>query len=94
VVYLTFEQINEAFASQCVYCVKKLGINPDKVNVNGGAIALGHPLDKFTLPRLYQHAEPSTACSRCTGARQIATGLNELKRRKAKVCILHRLAQA
>jgi len=37
-------EINEAFASQAVYCVKKLGINPDKVNVNGGAIALGHPL--------------------------------------------------
>lgn len=37
-------EINEAFASQAVYCVDKLGINPDIVNVNGGAIALGHPL--------------------------------------------------
>jgi acetyl-CoA acyltransferase 1 len=37
-------EINEAFASQAVYCVKELGIDPEKVNVNGGAIALGHPL--------------------------------------------------
>ncbi len=37
-------EINEAFASQAVYCVRELGIDPDVVNVNGGAIALGHPL--------------------------------------------------
>jgi len=37
-------EINDAFASQAVYCVKKLGIKPEKVNPNGGAIALGHPL--------------------------------------------------
>ncbi|XP_068319577.1 3-ketoacyl CoA thiolase 1, peroxisomal-like [Pyrus communis] len=37
-------EINEAFASQYVYCVKKLELDPEKVNVNGGTIALGHPL--------------------------------------------------
>ncbi|WOL10659.1 3-ketoacyl-CoA thiolase 2, peroxisomal [Canna indica] len=37
-------EINEAFASQYVYCCKKLGLDPAKVNVNGGAIAFGHPL--------------------------------------------------
>ncbi|EGN97625.1 hypothetical protein SERLA73DRAFT_110931 [Serpula lacrymans var. lacrymans S7.3] len=37
-------EINEAFASQCLYCIRELGINPEKVNVNGGAIAFGHPL--------------------------------------------------
>lgn len=37
-------EINEAFASMYVYCVKKLGLDIEKVNVNGGAIALGHPL--------------------------------------------------
>ncbi|GMH20418.1 hypothetical protein Nepgr_022259 [Nepenthes gracilis] len=37
-------EINEAFASQYVYCCKKLDLNPEKINVNGGAIALGHPL--------------------------------------------------
>jgi len=37
-------EINEAFAAQAVYCVRELGIDPERVNVNGGAIALGHPL--------------------------------------------------
>ena len=37
-------EINEAFASQAVYCVRELGIDTAKVNRNGGAIALGHPL--------------------------------------------------
>lgn len=37
-------EINEAFASQCKYIIRHLGINEKKVNVNGGAIALGHPL--------------------------------------------------
>jgi len=37
-------EINEAFASQAVYCVEKLGVPMDKLNPNGGAIALGHPL--------------------------------------------------
>ncbi|KAI8813509.1 Thiolase, N-terminal domain-containing protein [Cladochytrium replicatum] len=54
-------EINEAFASQAVYCVEKLGIPVEKVNPKGGAIAIGHPLG-------------------CTGARQIATLLPELKR--------------
>ncbi len=37
-------ELNEAFASQSIAVIKETGINPDKVNVNGGAIALGHPL--------------------------------------------------
>ena len=37
-------ELNEAFASQALYCVRELGIDPSIVNVNGGAIALGHPL--------------------------------------------------
>ncbi|KAI0785064.1 thiolase [Abortiporus biennis] len=61
-------EINEAFASQYVYCLKGLGLDPERVNVNGGAIALGHPLDK-------------------SGARQIATGLNELHRRNGKILV-------
>ncbi|WOG85936.1 hypothetical protein DCAR_0105129 [Daucus carota subsp. sativus] len=55
-------EINEAFASQYVYCCKKLELDPEKVNVNGGALALGHPLG-------------------ATGARCVATLLNEMKRR-------------
>jgi acetyl-CoA acyltransferase len=37
-------EINEAFASQSVHCVRELGLDPSKTNVNGGAIATGHPL--------------------------------------------------
>ena len=36
-------ELNEAFASQALYCRDRLGIDPDKFNVNGGAIAIGHP---------------------------------------------------
>lgn len=61
-------EINEAFASMLVYCVRTLDLDHEKVNVNGGAIALGHPLG-------------------CTGARQVVTGLNELKRRGGKVLV-------
>ncbi|CAF9937318.1 MAG: hypothetical protein HETSPECPRED_000493 [Heterodermia speciosa] len=37
-------ELNEAFASMAVYCINTLGIDPKKMNVRGGAIALGHPL--------------------------------------------------
>jgi len=37
-------ELNEAFAAQSVACIRDLGLNPEKVNINGGAIALGHPL--------------------------------------------------
>ena len=37
-------ELNEAFASQSIVCMDELGLDPEKVNVNGGAIALGHPL--------------------------------------------------
>ena len=37
-------ELNEAFASQCLYCQRELGFEDDMYNVNGGAIALGHPL--------------------------------------------------
>ncbi|HPH36116.1 MAG TPA: acetyl-CoA C-acyltransferase [Sediminibacterium sp.] len=41
---LGFVELNEAFASQSIACIKDLGLNESIVNVNGGAIALGHPL--------------------------------------------------
>ena len=37
-------EVNEAFASQCLACVRDLGLDPSRVNLDGGAIALGHPL--------------------------------------------------
>ncbi len=48
-------EINEAFASQCLYCRDTLGIDPDKLNVSGGAIAIGHPFG-MTGSRLVGHA--------------------------------------
>jgi acetyl-CoA acyltransferase len=41
---LDLVELNEAFASQAFYCMRELGIDPAITNVNGGAIALGHPL--------------------------------------------------
>lgn len=61
-------EINEAFAGQAVYCAEALKIDPAKLNPNGGAIALGHPLG-------------------ATGARQVATGMAEAKRTKAKFLV-------
>jgi acetyl-CoA acetyltransferase family protein len=37
-------ELNEAFAAQAIPCVRELDLDPDRVNVNGGAIAIGHPL--------------------------------------------------
>ena len=48
-------EINEAFASQAIYCQRKLDIDPAKLNVNGGAIAIGHPFG-MTGSRLTGHA--------------------------------------
>jgi acetyl-CoA acyltransferase len=51
-------EMNEAFASQAVYCQRELGIPDDKLNVHGGAIALGHPLGctgaKLTATALHE----------------------------------------
>ena len=41
---MAISEINEAFAAQSIPCVEQLGLDPETVNVNGGAIALGHPL--------------------------------------------------
>jgi acetyl-CoA acyltransferase len=62
-------EVNEAFASQALYCLRELALPADRVNVNGGAIALGHPLG-------------------ATGARQIATALHELERRKGRYAVI------
>jgi acetyl-CoA C-acetyltransferase len=37
-------ELNEAFAAQCLACTRPLGLDPAKVNIHGGAIALGHPI--------------------------------------------------
>ncbi len=48
-------ELNEAFASQCLYCRDRLGIDPEKYNINGGAIAIGHPYG-MTGARCVGHA--------------------------------------
>jgi acetyl-CoA acyltransferase len=51
-------ELNEAFAAQAIYCIKTLGINEEITNVNGGAVALGHPLgctgSKLTTQLIYE----------------------------------------
>ncbi len=41
---LDLVELNEAFAAQSIPCIRELGLDPETVNVNGGAIAIGHPL--------------------------------------------------
>ena len=54
-------ELNEAFAAQAIYCIRELGINEEITNVNGGAIALGHPLgctgSKLTTQLIYEMQE-------------------------------------
>lgn len=47
-------ELNEAFASQSLYCIQRLGLPPERVNVDGGAIAIGHPFG-MTGSRLVGH---------------------------------------
>jgi len=86
---LTLDQIdlvelNEAFAAQALACLKELPIDPEKVNVNGGAIALGHPLGctgaKLTATLLYEMPRRSARygiVSMCVGGGMGAAGIFE-----------------
>lgn len=78
-------ELNEAFASQSVAIVRDLGLNPDIVNVNGGAIALGHPLGctgaKLTtqiLSELKQRNKKYGMVTMCVGTGQGAAGIFEM----------------
>ena len=78
-------EMNEAFASQAVYCAKELGLPEDRLNVNGGAIALGHPLGctgaKLTATALYElkrRGGKYAVVTMCIGGGQGAAGLFEL----------------
>jgi acetyl-CoA acyltransferase len=77
-------EMNEAFASQAAYCQKELGIPDAKLNVNGGAIALGHPLGctgaKLTATALYElkrRGGKYAVVTMCIGGGQGAAGLFE-----------------
>lgn len=78
---IDFWEINEAFAIVTLWCIKELGIDPEKVNIKGGAIAIGHPLGATgarlvgTLARILQKEGGkiglATAC--CGGGQGVAT---------------------
>ena len=77
-------EINEAFAAQAVYCQRELGIPDEKLNVNGGAIALGHPLGctgaKLTATLLHEMSRRESKygiVSMCIGGGMGAAGLFE-----------------
>jgi acetyl-CoA acyltransferase len=78
-------EINEAFAAQAAYCQRELGIPGDKLNVNGGAIALGHPLGctgaKLTATLLHELRRRGSrwgVVSMCIGGGMGAAGLFEV----------------
>lgn len=78
-------ELNEAFASQAIQIIRELGLNEELVNVNGGAIALGHPLGctgtKLTLSLLYEMQRRNQQfgmVTMCIGGGMGAAGIFEL----------------
>ncbi|AOC92377.1 acetyl-CoA C-acetyltransferase [Bacillus sp. L381] len=78
-------ELNEAFASQAIQVIRSLGIDEEKVNVNGGAIALGHPLGctgaKLTLSLIHEmkrRNEQFGVVTMCIGGGMGAAGVFEL----------------
>lgn len=78
-------ELNEAFASQSIQVIRELGLDEEKVNVNGGAIALGHPLGctgtKLTLTLIYEmkrRNEQFGVVTMCIGGGMGAAGVFEL----------------
>ena len=77
-------ELNEAFAAQVLACLKELPIDPDRLNVNGGAIALGHPLGctgaKLTTTLLYEMKRRNARygmVTMCVGGGMGAAGIFE-----------------
>lgn len=86
---IDFFEINEAFASQVVFSVQHLGIPWEKVNINGGAIAIGHPLGCSAYHIYFFNVERMlTSFFGCSaGARQVATGMSIAKQTGGKVFV-------
>ncbi len=77
-------ELNEAFAAQAIACLRELAIDPDRLNVNGGAIALGHPLGctgaRLTTTLLYEMRRRGSRyglVSMCVGGGMGAAGIFE-----------------
>jgi 3-oxoadipyl-CoA thiolase len=82
-------ELNEAFASQSIACINDLGLNRDKVNVNGGAIAIGHPLGcsgvRISATLLHEMKRQGSGyglATMCVGVGQGATIIYENSQRK------------
>ena len=78
-------ELNEAFAAQALAVIKEAGLDPDKVNVNGGAIALGHPLgctgaklSVQVLNELRRRNQKYGMVTACVGGGQGIAGIYEL----------------
>ncbi len=78
-------EINEAFAAQCLACVKDLGFDPTILNVNGGAIAIGHPLGATgtrlvltLIKEMHRRGVRYGSASMCIGGGMGAAGIFEL----------------
>ena len=78
-------ELNEAFASQSLAVIRTLGLNQEVVNVNGGAIALGHPLGctgaKLSVQMLYElkrRNKKHGMVTACVGGGQGVAGIYEL----------------
>ena len=81
---IDYWEINEAFCIVPLYAIKKLGIDPDKVNIKGGATAIGHPLAASgprltgTLARILEEKDATYGCATlCGGGGQGATTIIE-----------------
>src|SRR5260370_41248122 len=78
-------ELNEAFASQCLYSRDQLGIDPEKYNVNGGSIAVSHPFGMTRAPltrRILQEGRRRNAnwgvVTMCIGGGQGGAGLFQI----------------
>ena len=78
-------ELNEAFAVQVIYCRDRLGIDPEKLNVNGGSIAIGHPFGMTGLAlvgvlanEMQRRKVRYGVVTMCVGGGQGAAGLFEL----------------
>ena len=78
-------ELNEAFAAQSIACMKELGLDPERVNVNGGAIALGHPVGcsgaRIIVTLIHQMKRQQASrgmASMCIGVGQGITSLLEI----------------
>jgi acetyl-CoA C-acetyltransferase len=74
---IDFWEINEAFSVVVLNCIQKLGVNPEKVNINGGGIAIGHPMGATgirligTLSRILESKDARYGCAAaCVGGGQ------------------------